>query len=411
MTGQGEARRCFGSSATPNFLSVLGASVASGRSFQPGEESPGRDRVVISSHSLWMEYFGGDRSALGRVVRLDGMDRGIVGIMPPGFSYPSAKVELWIPMRMDPSKFVEFWGTEFMPLVGRLRPGVALGAAQAEARNLANQFRGMYPYPMPRDFNADSTAIPLQRDIVGDVRGRLLILLSSVAVVLLIACANVASLLLSRATTRRSEMALRAALGAGRSRTIRQLLTEGVGLGAAGAGIGILMGFFALNVFKSVLPASLPGLAQAEIDWQVVAVAGALALLTGLASAYAPALCAAQIEVAEAIRTGSPRSASNFWTRIRGAIICFQVALTVVLLVSAGLLLTSVYRLSVANPGFEAKPVLTVQISPDQPACARREACIALYQRLLLRAGSVNGVREAASPTRYLSMGACRRFR
>ena len=396
VTGQGEARRCFGSSASPNFLSVLGASVARGRSFNPGEESPGRDRVVIISHSLWLDRFGGDPSALGRIIRLDGVDREIVGIMPPEFSYPSAKVQLWFPMRIDPSNFLEFWGTEFMPMVARLRPGAALPEAQGEVRTLMSQFRGLFPYPMSRDFNADSTAIPLQRDIIGDVRGRLLILLCSVAAVLLIACANVASLLLSRATTRRREMALRAALGADRLRIIRQLLTESVGLALAGAVLGTLLGFSALSVFKSVLPSSLPGLAQAEIDWQVIAVVSALTLLTGLASGFAPALCASQVDIAEAIRTGSGRSTSGFWTRLRGVLIGGEVALTVVLLVSAGLLLTSVYKLSSVNPGFVPTRVLTVQISPNQSACAHRETCIALYDRLLLRASSVPGVRDAA---------------
>jgi predicted permease len=396
MTGQGEARRTFGSSASPNFLTVIGTSVARGRGFRSEEELPGRDRVAIISHSLWMDRFGGDGAAIGRVIRLDGVDREIVGIMPADFSYPSAKVQVWFPMRIDPSNFLEYWGTEFMPMVGRLRGGASLPEAQGEVRSLVSQFRGLFPYPMPRDFNADSTAIPLQRDLVGDVRGRLLILLCSVVAVLLIACANVASLLLSRATTRRREMALRAALGADRLRIIRQLLTESVGLAFAGAGLGILLGVSALSIFKSVLPSSLPGLAQAEIDWQVIAVVSALTLLTGLASGFAPALCASQVDIAEAIRTGSGRSTSGFWSRLRGVLIAGEVALTVVLLVSAGLLLASIYKLSGVNPGFGPAHVLTVQISPNQSVCAHRETCVALYERLLRRASSVPGVRDAA---------------
>jgi predicted permease len=395
LTGQGEARRVFGSDASPNFLSVLGASVAMGRSFKQGEESPGRDRVAIISYSLAKERFGG-ASAVGRFIRVNDVDREIVGIMPAGFSYPSAKVQLWVPMRLDPSNFNEYWGGPFTPLIARLRQGASLAAAQREVRALNVQFRDKYPYPMPRTFNADSTAIPLQRDIVGDVRGKLLILLCSVAAVLLIACANVAGLLLSRATTRRKEIALRAALGAGRMRIIRQLLTESVGLALTGAAFGIGLGFAALSIFKSVLPSSLPGLAQAAIDWEVALAATALGLLTGLVSGLAPAFSASQMEIAETIKTGGPRSTSGFWTQLRGAMISGEIALTLMLLVGAGLLLRSVYKLSVTNPGFDAAHILTVQVSPNPSSCVKREACLALYDRLLKSAYSVSGVTEAA---------------
>lgn len=395
LTGQGVASRVFGSTASTNFLSILGASVAMGRSFKVGEESPGADHVVIISHSLWKDRFGGDSSALGRVIRLNDVDREIVGVMPETFSYPSARVQLWFPMRLDPSNFLEYWGTEFIPLVARLRPGANLAEAQGEVRALANQFRSTFPYPMPRDFNANSTAVPLQQDIVGDVRDRLLILLCSVAAVLVIACANVSSLLLSRGTTRRKEMALRSALGAGRLRVIRQLMTETVGLSLVGAGLGVLLGISALSIFKSVLPSSLPGVAQAVIDWQVVAVATALAVFTGLIAGFAPAMSASQVDVSEALKTGNPRTSTGFWTRLRGVILAGEVALTLVLLVSAGLLLRSVYTLSTANPGFDAARIVTVRISPNQSSCIQREGCIALYDRLVRQASSVFGVREA----------------
>src|ERR1700722_1055545 len=395
LTGQGTAVRVTGSSASPNFLSVLGASVARGRNFDLGEEAPGRDGIVIISDSLWKERLGSDPSAVGRVIRLNGVDREIVGIMPAGFSYPSAKVELWVPMRLDPSNFLEYWGTEFMPFIARLRPGATIGDAQGEVRGLVSQFRATFPYPMARDWNADSTAIPLQTDIVGDVRSKLIILFSSVGMVLLIACANVASLLLARATTRRKELALRAALGATRWRIMRQLLTESVGLALTGAALGMGLGIVALSTFKALLPPGLPGLAQAAIDWQVVAAVAALAMFTGIASGIIPALSASQVDITETIKTGSIRSTSGFWSRARGFIIAGEVAVTLVLLVSAGLLLRSLYKLSDVNPGFDPSHLLTVQISPNELTCKQRSGCVALYDGLLERSGGMPGVAGA----------------
>src|SRR5262245_2444901 len=156
LSGQGPAIRVRGSVASPNFLTVLGAGVAFGKGFQAGEESPGRDAVVILSHALWQKRFGGDAAIVGRTITLDGRDREVIGVMPVGFSYPSADVDLWIPARLDPSIPLEFWGPDFMPLIGRLREGANLVQAQAETRKIATEFRGTFPFPMARDWNATS---------------------------------------------------------------------------------------------------------------------------------------------------------------------------------------------------------------------------------------------------------------
>ena len=396
LTGQGRAMRVEVSGVSANFLEVLGSAVAQGRGFQAGEDSPGRDGVAIISDSLWKTRFGSDPAIVGRMITLNGEQREVIGVMPKGFSYPSASIQAWAPMRLDPSNFLEYWAGEFVPLIARLRPGATLAAAEGETQGLVGKFRKTFPYPMARNWNADASVIPLQRAMVGDLRGRLMILLASVAIVLLIACANVASLLLSRATTRRKEIALRAALGAGRLRIIRQLLTESMALAMGGAAVGIGLGMGLLSIFKSLLPAGTPGLAASAIDWHVVGAVTVLAMFTGLAFGLSPALSASQIDLTETMKTGSQRSTAGFWTRLRSLLIAGEVAMTVVLVVSAGLLLKSLYKLSDIDPGFNAAHILTVRISPDQSSCAERAACIALYERLVERVRSLPGVARVA---------------
>lgn len=396
LAGSGPAIRVRGSSVSPNFLSVLGAGVALGRGFAPGEESPGRDGVAILSSSLWKRKYGGDPDMIGRKITLDGATREVIGVMREGFSYPSADIELWIPARLDATNPLEYWGPDFMPLIGRLRDGASLAAARAETSEIVNQFRATFPFPMARDWNAASAPAPLRDDIVGDIRGKLIILLASVGAVLLIGCANVASLLLSRATTRRKEIALRAALGAGRARILRQLITESALLAVAGAAAGLGLGAVVLSLFKSLLPATTPGLTQAAVDWRVGAAIVALALFAGVAFGLAPAFSASQVDLDETIKTGSQRSTSGFWVRFRKCIIAGEVALTLVLAVSAGLLLKSLYLLNETNPGFDSGRKLTVRISPDPSICARREACISLYDRMIARARALDGVESAA---------------
>ena len=396
LTAQGQSSRVVASYVSPGFLSILGVSVIRGRSFESGEDLPGRDRVVIISAALWKDRFSSDPAIVGHAITLNGLNREIVGVMPGAFSYPSSKVQLWIPMRLDPANTLEYWAGEFIPLIGRLREGFSPAAAQPELRSLVPAFRKMFPYPMARDWNADSAAIPLQDDITGGIRDKLMILLASVAIVLLIACANVANLLLSRATTRRKEMALRAALGAGRLRIIRQLLTESVGLAFVGAVCGIVLGLSALSIFKSLLPPSTPGLADVAIDWRVVYGVTIVTFLTGLAFGLAPAVSASQIDLTESMKTGSQRSTAGFWVRFRSVLIAVEVGLTVVLVVSAGLLLKSLYKLSDGDPGFKPGNILTVRISPNQSSCNQRSACTALYDRLIHQTRRVPGVTAVA---------------
>jgi putative ABC transport system permease protein len=396
LTDQGEAVRLFGSATSANLFSVLGARMERGRSFQPGEEQPGRDRVVILSHSLWQNKFASDPQILGRMTTIDGISREIIGVTPPGFNYPSANVQLWVPARVDPSIMENYWASEFTPLMGRLRPGTTMAHARSEIPALVSQIRKMFPFPMKRDWNAGATAIPLQDDVVGDVRGKLFVLLSSVGIVLLIACANVASLLLSRATVRRKEIALRVALGAGRARILRQLLTESLLLSAIGGGLGALLGTTAISIFRNVLAPKTLGIADVSIDFHVAAFIAGLAILTGLAFGIVPAVSATRVNLTESIKTGSQRSSAHTWTRLRSWLIAAELALTVVLVVAAGLLIKTLYVLSQVNPGFRPAHILTIRITPNQSLCKDPAACIALYDELMRRARSISGVSSVA---------------
>jgi putative ABC transport system permease protein len=283
-----------------------------------------------------------------------------------------------------------------VPLIARLRAGATLSQARNEIPSLVRQVRQAFPFPMARNWNADSTAISLQQDLTGDVRGKLVILLASVGILLLIACSNVANLLLARATARRKEMGLRIALGAARFRLIRQLLTEGLLLSFLGSAGGLLLGTAGLSIFKSLLPSDTPGLASAVIDWQVAAFVAALALFTGIAFGLAPALSASHLELAASIKTGSTRSAAGRLSSLRSWLIAAEVALTLLLLVGTGLLLKSLYRLSGGNPGFDAQGILRIHISPSPSLCSQPAACLSLYEKLLQDARAVRGVSEAA---------------
>jgi predicted permease len=396
LTGAGPAARITGSETSANFFSVLGAGVERGRTFERGEDRPGNDGVVIISRGLWRAQFHLDPNIVGRTITLDGIDRRVIGIAPASFSFPSSTVQFWIPARIDPGNTEDYWGGEFVPLIARLRPGATIEQARSEIHAFAEGVWKMFPWPMPRHWNADSTVISLQLDLAGGARAELFMLLGAVGTVLIIGCANVASLLLARATARRKEVAMRAALGAGRQRIIRQLLTESLVLALAAGLAGVALGSTSLSLFRAVVPVGIPGMAQVGLDWRVCIFAAALSLLTGLSFGIVPALHAGKLDLVEAMRSGSQRSVTKTWIGLRSGLIAGEIALTVVLVVAAGLLMKSLYELTATNPGFHSERILTIKISPNESFCTRREACVSFYGRLVAQARGLGDMVDAA---------------
>jgi predicted permease len=397
LTGQGEPWRLRGSAVSANLFQVLGVGVEVGRAFRPGEDEAGRDNIAILSHDLWRDRFGGDPGIVGHVLDLGGVPRQVVGVAPPGFAFPNSATRFWIPLHLDPRDATAYWARGFMPVIGRLRNGVSLGQAQGEIAALSAQMLHLFPYPMGRDWAASMTVTPLQQYLRSNIRLQLLVLQCALGLVLLIACANVAGLLLGRAISRQKEIALRVALGASRARIVRQLLTESLVLALAGGSLGIVLAFAADTVLRTALAATLNGGAPGGPGWQILVFAGALSLFTGVVFGLAPALIASRQDLAHSIKTGGQRTTGAARVRLRSALIIGEVALAVVLTTSAGLLIRSLWKLAQVKPGFQAEHVLTLRVSPNQSLCQRRAACVALYDELLRRAREIPGVQDAAA--------------
>ena len=406
LTGLGDPVRLYGTAVSGNLFSLLGARPDLGRPFLPEEDQPGKDNVVILSHALWLQKFGGDPNVIGRWVTLEGESRQIVGVMPASFQIASsmhatpmrrsAAVQFWVPLHLDPRAIGAYWGGGFMPVLGRLRPSATLEQARAELRAYIPQMRGMFPWKMPAALWVASTVIPLQESLVGGVSTKLLLLLGATALVLLIACVNVANLLLARAATRQKEMAVRAALGAGRRRIYRQLLTESLILAICGGAFGMLLAVNGLAWLKTLLPADTPQLATVAINWHVMAFTAEIAVLTGLIFGTFPALHVSRMDISESLKTGWQRSTAAATHRLRSGLAVAEVALGIVLVIAAGLMVKSLWELSQVNPGFRSESILTARITPNQTFCADFARCQTFYNDLLERTRALPGVENAA---------------
>jgi predicted permease len=393
LTGSGEPERLDGRRVSANLFELLGVEPQVGRKFSAEEDSPGANRVVILSHGLWQRRFGAQSDIIGKHLTLSGETREVVGVMPPWFQFPSRDDQLWVPIAFGPQQAANR-GNNSYEVIARLKPGVTREQAEAEMDAITARLQQQYPDVVK---TKGSVVIPLHEQLVGDIKPALLILLGAVGFVLLVACANVANLLLARAAVRHKEIAVRLALGARRWRLVRQLLTESLLLSAMGGAVGLLLAIGGVNLLKAFIPDNVSQVTEVSVDANVLAFTLGVSLLTGLIFGLVPALQTSRFDLNDALKEGGrDSSAGQHGNHIRNLLVVGEVAVSLVLLIGAGLLIHSFVRLRSVDPGFRTDNLLTMRIAlprlkyPDHP---RRTA---FFEELLSRVQRVPGVRSAA---------------
>ena len=369
LTGDGEPERILSHGVTANFFPLLGIQPVTGRNFSVEEDKPGADKVAILSYGLWQGRYGGDRAIVGRDVLLNDEKYAVVGVMPAGFQFLQGDIGVWVPVALTQYQLADR-DNHYLTIVARTKAGVSIEQAQTDISTISQRIARDYPDDAA---NLKSAVVSMREQLAGKVRRPLIMLLVAVGFVLLIACANIAGLLLSRAAARRKEIAVRTALGASRVRIIRQLLTESTLLAGLGGALGLLVAVLSFTLLKQLIPAEMVLSAGLNIDLPVLGYAMGVSLLTGIVFGLAPALQASKIDLNQALKQGGGRTSfSASGHKLRSAFVVAEVALALVLLIGAGLLIKSFSRIQSVSPGFESKGVLTMQLS--LPAFKYREA-------------------------------------
>lgn len=396
LTGTGEPERLSGSLVSGEFFSALGVPAVLGRTILPEEAQEGNNGVVVLSHRVWQRRFGADPGVVGRTIQLSGRSRTVIGVMPPGFrDFFNKDAELWAPLVLAPGQ-LQARTSEFLSLTARLKPGITPERAGREMAAFAEQLKTDNPGDYPPDWTLRTRSLAEQE--TGNIRPALLVLLGAVGLVLLIACANIANLLLARAAARNKEVAIRSALGATRADLVRQLLTESLLLALVGGALGLLLAWVGVGTLAALNPTNLPQVDDLGIDGTVLLFTLGIALTTGIIFGLVPALQTSRSNLQGALREGGRSAVSDVsGQRVRRGLVVAEVALALMLLVGAGLLIRSFARLQRVDPGFNAENVLTLGVSLPSAKYASDAARIAFFNELLPRIVVTPGVRSVGA--------------
>lgn len=395
LTGIGEPERIDGLGVSGNFFSLLGVEPQLGRTFLPEEDQHGANRVVIISQGLWQRRFNSDNNIIGKTLTLNGESFQVIGVMPSQFKFPSRESELWVPIAFDPEE-ASNRGGHYLQVIARLKPGVTVQQAHSDMNTIAARLEQQYP---ETNTGVGSAVIPLHEQFVGDIKPALLLLLGAVGFVLLVACANVANLLLARAAARQKEIALRMAIGASRLRLIRQFLTESILIAAIGGSVGLLVSIIGVNLLKAFIPGNISQAQAITIDVKVLIFTLFVSLLTGLIFGLAPALQTSNFNLNETLKEGKGAMAGSGNNRIRSLLVITEIAFSLILLMGAGLLINSFLRLRNVDPGFRSDNLLTMKVELPESKYPDKTRRSAFYTDLVHRVESLPGVRSAAVAT------------
>ena len=400
LTGLGDPAQIRGAVVTPEFFETMAMRPALGRVFAAADGAPGAGQTAVISHRFWQSRLGGDRAVTGRTITLNGASYEVIGVMPESFAHPQ-DAEVWTPMTPTGAYGPLFTqrGSFWLTVIGRLKPGVSRAAAQSEMDAIASRLERQYP----ENTGLGVRLVPLHDEIVGDVRQALLILLGAVCLVLLIACANVANLLLTRSSARQRELAIRAALGAGRVRLLRQMLTESIVLAVVGGAAGVLLAAWSIDLLQSLAPPGLPRLSGIQIDLRVLGYALAAALATGLLFGIAPALVAAGTTAGGQLKEGGRGGSDGIrGRRFRYVLAVAELAVALVLLIGAGLLVRSIVALNSVHPGFATRDVLALRVDLPRLKYSEPAQTVAFVRQLSDRLASLPGVQSTGAGSSLL---------